>query len=153
MVIWVTVQSLFYVGIDVTNPNISKPSKPVVQESELSHAYWQNAKEGRFVVQSCSKCGLKRHYPRFLCSSCLSDTFSWENIELKGSIHSWTVCHHAFHPGFIEELPYCLVTVDMSEPGIRAMGIWRGHSELKIGLKVTARFDLTPEGRTELIFF
>jgi len=36
----------------------------------------------------------------------------------QGTLHSWTITHHAFHPGFLGNLPMMLVTVDMEE-GVR----------------------------------
>jgi uncharacterized OB-fold protein len=33
----------------------------------------------------------------------------------RGRVHSWTVAHHPFHPGFKEELPYIVAIVDLEE--------------------------------------
>ena len=60
-----------------------------------------------------------------------------------GRVHSWTVTHHAFHPGFKPDLPYTLVTVDLDE-GVRMNAQLRGldPTELRIGLPV--RIDYEP---------
>ena len=89
------------------------------------------------------------HDPRLLCDSCYCDAAEWEEASGCGKIHSWTVCHHAFHPGFAGDLPYTLVTVDMEE-GVRALGRWTGRA-FKIGTPVQGRFVLSP-GRSELVF-
>jgi uncharacterized OB-fold protein len=148
----------FSVGIDMKKISSSAigtsetATKPIINESDLSHTYWENARKGLFVVQICASCGQSRHYPKYLCANCLSDSFHWKTIENKGTIHSWTVCHHAFHPAFKPDLPYILVSVDMNETGIRALGIWRGNSELKIGLPALAHFVNASESRVELFF-
>jgi uncharacterized OB-fold protein len=67
-----------------------------------------------------------------------------------GVIHSWTVSHHAFHPSFVAELPYTLVTVDLDE-GVRALGRWVGPAELCIGMPVFGAFEAR-EGGVDLVF-
>ena len=123
--------------------------KPLPHPSELSRPYWEAAAEGRLVLQRCASCGKLRHYPRLLCDSCYSDAVDWVPASGRGKVHSWTVCHHAFHPGFAAELPYTLVTVDLEE-GVRALGRWQG-GKFGIGTPVQGRFDLSP-GRSELVF-
>jgi uncharacterized OB-fold protein len=128
---------------------MTMPDKPQVHPSPLSQAYWNGAAEGRLVIQKCAACGKLRHYPRLLCDNCYSDAVEWQPASGRGKVHSWTVCHHAFHPGFAAELPYTLVTVDLEE-GVRALGRWQGGA-FKIGTRVQARFQLSP-GRSELVF-
>ncbi len=65
----------------------------------------------------------------------------------RGEVHSWTVAHHAFHPGFIGELPYVLVVVDLEE-GVRALGRLRGvpSPEIRIGLPVQLTVEQRDDG-------
>lgn len=125
-------------------------AKPVPPPSELSRPYWEAAAQGRLVLQACAACGRVRHYPRLLCSRCHSDQATWQPASGRGTLHSWTVSHHAFHPGFAEELPYTLVTVDLAE-GVRALGRWRGDVPLAIGLVVQGVFE-PREGGVDLVF-
>ncbi len=62
----------------------------------------------------------------------------WRDVSGRGTVHSWTVAHHAFHPAFKDELPYTLVTVDLAE-GVRALGRFEGEG-LRIGLPVRVGF-------------
>lgn len=126
------------------------PPKPSPQTSELARPYWDAAAQGKFVLQSCSACGKVRHYPRLLCDNCYSDDVRWISSDAVGTIHSWTVAHHAFHPAFAAELPYILVTVDLDE-GVRALGRWRGNAAMSIGLAVKGRFEAR-EGGVDLVF-
>ena len=125
-------------------------SRPSPQISDVSRPYWEAAAEGRLVLQCCAACGKFRHYPRLLCDHCYSTAVNWKTASGHGSIHSWTVAHHAFHPAFKDELPYVLVTVDLDE-GVRALGRWRGEALLQIGQKVSGAFDVR-EGSTDLVF-
>jgi uncharacterized protein len=66
-----------------------------------------------------------------------------------GPLHSWTVAHHPFHPGFKEELPYIVAIVDL-EDGVRMNAQMRGVTpdEMRIGLPVQVTFERTKEGVT-----
>ena len=125
-------------------------SKPPQTPSALSAPYWEAAAEGRLVIQCCTACGKLRHYPRLICDQCYSDSVHWVPCTGRGTIHSWTVSHHAFHPSFAAELPYALVTVDL-EQGVRALGRWRGDMAFSIGLPVQGNFE-TREGGVDLVF-
>jgi len=105
---------------------------------ELSEAYWEGARRGVLVVQRCDGCGALRHYPRALCDLCYS--FAWSPAELDGAgtVHSWTVAHHAFSPDVADELPYVLVTVDMIDR-VRVLGRLEGAPP-SLGLPVRLGF-------------
>ena len=133
-----------------TSTPASLPPKPSPQTSELARPYWEAVAQGKLVLQSCSACGKVRHYPRLLCDACYSDAVTWLPSKASGTIHSWTVAHHAFHPAFAPELPYTLVTVDLAE-GVRALGRWRGNVTMSIGLPVKGVFEAR-EGGMDLIF-
>ena len=77
--------------------------------------YWEGLKAGEFLVQQCMSCGRKRHYPRPVCDACYSLESEWVPIRGQGRIHSWTVCHHAFLPGFRKLLPYVVAIADIDD--------------------------------------
>ena len=89
-----------------------KPMPPLNRDSK---PYWDSLQEGSMRLQSCAECGKVRHYPRPVCDSCHSFEVEWVRASGKGKVHSWTVSHHPFHPGFIVDLPMTLVTVDLEE--------------------------------------
>lgn len=126
------------------------PAKPPQQPTALSRPFWDAAEAGRLVIQRCADCGKLRHYPRLLCDACYSDRADWSTASGRGTIHSWTIAHHAFHKAFVDEVPYALVTVDLEE-GVRALGRWRGDLALKIGLPVTGAFEQR-DGGVDLVF-
>lgn len=125
-------------------------AKPPQIATDLSRPYWDAANEGRLVLQCCSACGALRHYPRLLCNICYSDTAHWSTASGEGSVHSWTVAHHAFHPAFAAELPYVLVTVDLKE-GVRALGRWGAQVTPSLAMRVRSRFESRADG-VDLVF-
>lgn len=125
------------------------PAKPTPPPSDLSKPYWDAAAAGQLLIQGCGACGTLRHYPRLLCDQCYSDEVIWKVASGRGTVHSWTVAHHAFHPAFVGELPYTIVTIDLAE-GPRALGRWRGETPY-IGQPVEGRFE-DSDGALGLVF-
>jgi hypothetical protein len=121
--------------------------KPVPEPTPESKPYWDALNGGRLVLQSCGACGKIRHYPRPLCDACYSFDVRWIEAKGTGTVHSWTVTHHAFNPGFKAELPYVLVTVDLAE-GVRMQAPLRDADagSLKPGLPVRLLIEQAREG-------
>ena len=61
----------------------------------------------------------------------------WIDASGRGTVHSWTITHYAFHPGFKGDLPYLLLTVDLKE-GVRMQAQARGITiaDVKVGMPV-----------------
>ncbi len=116
-------------------------TKPVPHATPESAPYWEAAARGQLVLQRCTSCGSVRHYPQLLCTGCYSAGVEWIEASGRGTVHSWTVAHHAFHPAFRGDLPYTLLIVDLEE-GPRAMGRLdpAAAAALRIGLPVTVGF-------------
>ncbi|HVY44027.1 MAG TPA: Zn-ribbon domain-containing OB-fold protein [Hyphomicrobiaceae bacterium] len=123
--------------------------KPVPEPTHESKPYWDALNEGRLLLQSCGACGRVRHYPRPLCDACYSFDVRWIEAKGHGAIHSWTITHHAFNPGFKAELPYVLATVDLTE-GVRMQAPLRGVNaeDLRIGMPVRVTFERAKNGLT-----
>ena len=123
--------------------------KPVPEPTPESKPYWDGLNAGRLLVQTCAGCGKVRHYPRPLCDACYSFEVRWIEATGRGTVHSWTVTHHAFNPGFKAELPYALVTVDLAE-GVRVQAPLRGleGKGIRIGMPVRVTFERVKEGLT-----
>jgi uncharacterized OB-fold protein len=78
---------------------------------------------------------------------------TWRQVSGRGAIHSWTVAHHPFHPGFKTELPYVLATVDLVE-GVRMIAQLRGVAPdaITIGFGVEVAFEHTTDELTLPVF-
>ncbi len=77
----------------------------------------------------------------------------WIDASGRGKVHSWTITHYAFHPGFKGDLPYILVTVDMDE-GVRMNAQVRGivEADLRVGLPVKVGYDKVKDDLTLPVF-
>lgn len=118
-----------------------------------SQPYWDGLNAHRLRLQRCADCGRVRHYPRPVCDACFSMNAGWVDASGRGTLHSWTITHYAFHPGYKGELPYVLLTVDLAE-GVRMNAQARGidPAALKVGLPVKVAFEAAKEGLTLPVF-
>jgi uncharacterized OB-fold protein len=98
--------------------SVSEYLKPLPEPSIDSQPFWDGLKERKILLQTCTDCGTKRHYPRPMCSECHSMDAHWTETTGFGAIYSWTESHHPFHFGLKAETPYILVTVTLDE-GVR----------------------------------
>ncbi len=99
--------------------------KLVPEPTPHSARYWEGLNEHRLLLQQCPRCGKVRHYPQPMCPVCHSMEVAWIEASGRGTVHSWTMTHHAFHPGVRGDLPYLLATVDLEE-GVRMNAQLRG---------------------------
>ena len=127
--------------------------KPLPEPTLDSQPYWDGLSEHRLLLQSCARCKKIRHYPRPVCDNCYSMDCAWTEASGKGTVHSWTVSHHAFHPGFKGDVPYVEVTVDLDE-GVRIQSLLvDGASEdLRIGMPVEVVFEDVTRNTTMAFF-
>jgi uncharacterized OB-fold protein len=127
--------------------------KLVPSPTPETQPYWDGLLQGRLRLQRCADCGKIRHYPRPMCDACWSMNTDWVDASGNGTVHSWTITHYAFHPGFKGDLPYILLTVDLPE-GVRMNAQARGidASQLRLGLPVVVAFDPVKDDLTLPVF-
>jgi len=118
------------------------PEKPRPQPAPENEPYWEGLKTHRLMIQQCSGCGALRHYPRPMCDRCYSMEYGWQEVDGRGDVHSWTVTHHPFHPGFKRDVPYITVTVDL-DCGVRLQAplVGAGAEALRTGLPLIVGFE------------
>lgn len=120
--------------------------RPEPDPDEGSRPYWEGLREHCLLLQRCTACGEVRHYPRPLCARCHAFEHDWVEACGRGRVHSWTVCHHAFHPAFRDDVPYVMITVDLEE-GVRVQAPLRGGTaaaltgQMRIGTAVRIAFE------------
>jgi uncharacterized protein len=95
-------------------------SPPVPLPGPLTAFFWESLANGRLSILRCQTCGNYVHYPRPICNKCLSTELAPEVVLGKGSLYSYTWATQAFHPYYVDKLPYCIAIVELVEqPGLR----------------------------------
>lgn len=116
------------------------PERPRPEPGPDSQPYWDSLRRHALALQRCTRCGTPRLYPRPLCAHCHAFDHRWETVSGAGTVHSWTVAHHAFHPAFKRALPYTVLTVDLAE-GVRLAAPLAGGGSPRLGAAVRLDYE------------
>jgi uncharacterized protein len=117
-------------------PRIIAP--PVVAVE--TQAFWDAAREGRFVVPVCLACGWAHWYPRAICPFCASDKIAWRGASGRGTIYTFSVMRR------VKE-PYAIAHVTLAEgPTMLTNIVDCDFAKLAIGQPVTVVFADTENG-------
>ncbi len=89
------------------------PAPPI---NELTRPFWDALKdEGTLTFQRCKACGHAWLPARSDCPNCLGDQWAREPSKGLGTLVSWVVYRHAYHPAFESRLPYTVAVVQLDE--------------------------------------
>jgi uncharacterized OB-fold protein len=110
--------------------------------------FWKGTKDGKVVVQACTKCGYLRWPPGPLCNECLSSDSEWKEISPSGTLWSYAVYHRAMNPRFKDQIPYTVALVELDD-GPRMYGRLVGApAKIEPGMPVRAVFQEIEPGVT-----
>ena len=109
--------------------------------------FWQGGAEGELRFLRCDDCRTYVHPPAPLCPECLGRSLSVEAVSGRARVHTYTVNHHPWVPGF--DPPYVVAIVDIEEQaGLRLttnlVGVEPG--DVTIGMRVKVCFDERDDG-------
>lgn len=111
-----------------------------------TEAFWNAAKQGRFLVRRCKACGRSHWYPRSICPFCASSETEWIEGSGKGTIYSYSVMRRA-------PVPYAMAYVTLAEgPTMMTNIVDCDFDAIRVGDKVQVKFVTTPEGNALPMF-
>jgi uncharacterized protein len=110
-------------------------------------AFWDAAREGRFLLKRCTACNQAHWYPRAICPFCFSDETEWVESPGEGVIYTYSVMRRS------PTGPYAIGYVTLDE-GVSVLTNFVGCTadDLKIGLRVKVRFQETEGGPPVPVF-
>ncbi|MQY02909.1 Zn-ribbon domain-containing OB-fold protein [Actinomadura macrotermitis] len=113
--------------------------RPVPVPNPLTAPYWAACGRGELALQRCGDCGRFVHFPAPACPFCGSAELPYERVGGDGVVHTFSVVHRAFLPGFTP--PYVVAWVDLPE-GARVFGDVTGcpPEQVRIGMPVRVHF-------------
>lgn len=116
--------------------------KPAPPQNEITRFFWDAAREHKLVIQRCDECGRYIHWPQVRCPRCQSDRLSASEVSGRGTVYSFCIVHHVFHPAF--ESPYNLAIVELEEqPDLRMLTnvLDCPNDALYVGMPVEVTFE------------
>lgn len=120
-------------------------------------AFWQAAREGRFVLPACGGCARVRAFPVFRCHVCGGTDQTWVDGPRAGRLYSWTTTSRVLHPRF-SAVPFRVGLVRLEVEGqdavlyVSAMPAEPADDELTVGQRVVLEFTVLPDGRRAPVF-
>jgi uncharacterized protein len=118
-------------------------SPPVPAPGPLTRFYWEAVDRHQLMILRCQTCGHYVHYPRPICDRCQSMELAPGEVSGRATLYSYTVVMQAFHPYFVDRIPYVLAVVELvEEPGLRVTTNIVGvpEEDLKIGMPLEVVF-------------
>jgi uncharacterized OB-fold protein len=110
--------------------------------TEDSEPYWEYCEESELRMQKCSDCGHVRMPPAVLCPKCLSENNEWVKLSGRGKIWSYVVFHHAYYPGYDDDVPYNTAIIELEEgPRMHTNVVQCENDDLYIGMPVEVLFE------------
>lgn len=95
-------------------------TKPVPETQPWSVKFWEGAKAGKLLIQTCTDCCANIFYPRKFCPECWSGNLDWIEASGKAKIFTFSTAYNMVEPKFMDDLPYTIAYVDLIE-GVRLM--------------------------------
>ena len=97
---------------------MSKPVRLLPAVGPENEHYWNGGAEGELRFLRCDDCRYYIHPPSPLCPECLGRSLAPEAVSGRGVVHTYTVNHQPWIPGF--DPPYVVAIVELDEqPGLR----------------------------------
>lgn len=124
------------------------PAAPLADEE--SSRYWRALAEHRIELQCCGACDRRRFPPMPSCPYCGTGGGHEVDVPGTGVVYSWIRVHRAMTPAMRDQVPYCIVTVDLDGGG-RLFGRLTGAAAIAVGAPVRPAF-VDHDGWTELRF-
>lgn len=91
--------------------------KPFPEITAQTQPFWQAAKQGELLVQSCEQCGTKEFFPRPWCVECGGRKLRWVKASGKGTVYAHSTASVVMmnYPGWKDDLPMTLAIVELDE--------------------------------------
>jgi uncharacterized OB-fold protein len=125
--------------------------RPAPEPDDISGFFWEGARDGRLLVQRCSRCSCYQYPPDVVCLNCQSSELVPTEVSGRGALYSYAVVDRPFHAGFVNAVPYIVGLVDLPEqPGLRMLTniVDADPGTLRIGMALEVVFE--PRGELAL---
>ncbi|SRR6266567_2644313 len=117
--------------------SLDRPLPTVIPETR---GFWEGTRAGQLRIQVCDACEHRQLQASPVCAACLSPDLTWQPASGRGTVFSYTVVHHPFHPAFASETPYVVADVELEEGPVLTSNVLPVEG-VRIGLPVEVYFE------------
>jgi uncharacterized OB-fold protein len=109
--------------------------------TDENRAYWTGGAKGQLLIQRCQRCGRWTHPPTDTCPSCDGE-LKPEPVSGKGSVFTFTVNKHQFHPDVPPPNTIAIVQlVEQDDLRIPTNLVGIEEADLRVGIPVQVLFE------------
>lgn len=122
---------------------------PLPAPDAETEPYWAALRERRLSTPHCRACG--RHFlpASNTCPYCLSDEVGWRPVSGRGTVYSFVVFHHVYHPAFAGRVPYNVAIIELEEgPHLFSNVVGCDRQALRVGLPVEVVYETVNDAIT-----
>ena len=109
--------------------------------------FWTGGAEGELRLLYCTACRTWIHPPQPICPECLGESIEVRATSGRANLHTYTVNHHPWIPGF--DPPYVIAIVELAEdPRVRLTTnlVNCDEADLQIGMALRVCFEEREDG-------
>lgn len=120
----------------------AKPFRVLPAVDDTTRAFWTGGERGELRILRCGACRTWLHPPGPVCPACLGTDLTPEATSGRGVVHTYTVNHQPWYPGF--DPPYVVAIVALPEQdGLRLTTniVDCAPGDVRIGMPVRVTFD------------
>ena len=115
--------------------------------------WWEGARQHKYLVRKCNKCGHKWFPPLFpACAKCTSMDVGWFETAGRGVIHSYVVVTQPIVGAFVGTVPYIVAIIELDDckeadgAVTRVAGVMTNEeAEVGIGLPAQVLYEETAD--------
>jgi len=124
-----------------------KPFRILPAVTPENEHFWLGGAEGELRFRRCTACRYYIHPPAPLCPECLGRELETATVSGRGVVHTYTVNHQLWIPGFDPPYVVAIVALDEQE-GLRLTSniVGCGVEDVRIGMRVKVCFDERDDG-------
>jgi uncharacterized OB-fold protein len=119
-----------------------KPFRVLPRVDETNEHFWTGGEHGELRFLRCQDCGWWIHPPSPICPQCLSRRIEVEAASGRGVVHTFTVNHQPWIPGF--DPPYVVAIIELAEQEALRLTtniVGAAVDEVFIGMPVQVTFE------------
>ena len=116
--------------------------KPLPVINEDTALYWEYSRRHELRMQKCIACGNIRFPVSIVCPECHSLDAEWTKLSGKGKVYSYIVFRQAYHPSYVNEIPYIVGIIELDEgPRMESNIVGCDIEDITIDMPVEVVFD------------
>jgi uncharacterized OB-fold protein len=126
---------------------------PRPRTDSYTQPFFDALREKRLALPRCGHCGLLQLPVGPVCTHCLEPLSNWVSLSGRGTVASFVIYHHAYHPAFADKLPYNVALVKLDEgPQVISNIVDTANDNIRIGMPVEAVIEAVDDDLSLLRF-